>query len=229
MKRDRSLEELEVRLSKATSWAVPYTDFMSNMMVLFLMLFAFMLESAQGGKQTVAESLDKLQEQFGGSISKERLDRLVRQKEEHDIAKDLQKDMKDKGLEDAAEVKVDAKYVKLILKAPVLFDSGKADLKPEAAGLLKGVSQSLQKSSSEIIVAGHTDNIPIKSGKYGSNWELSMGRAYSVVQYFQEQGIPPKRLTCTGYGEFKPAGDNATSEGRAANRRIEISLLRENE
>lgn len=228
MKRSNSLQELEVRLAKSHAWAVPYADFISNMMVLFLMLFAFMLEKSQGGKPMIQESLGQVEEQFGGTISKERLDRLTRQKEEADLVQNLEKGMKEKGMEELANVQVDAKFIKLVLKAPVLFASGQAELKPEAASLLKSISDHLDKSSGDIIVAGHSDNVPIKSGKYASNLELSMGRAYSVVQFFQQQGLPPRRFTCTGYGEYRPVGNNATKEGRAANRRIEISLVREN-
>lgn len=227
MKRDNSLLEMELRTAKSHAWAVPYADFISNMMVLFLMLFSFLLEKDQGGKPMIQESLGKMEEQFGGTISKERLERLTHQKEEADLVKNLETGMQEQGMKDLAQVQVDAKYIKLVLNAPVLFTSGSADLKPEAANFLKGISDQLKKTSAEIIVAGHTDNVPIKSGKYMSNLELSMGRAYSVVQEFQRQGIPPQRLTCTGYGEYRAVGNNATREGRAANRRIEISLIRE--
>lgn len=228
MKRSNSLQELEVRLAKSHAWAVPYADFISNMMVLFLMLFAFMLEKSHGGKPMIQESLGQMEEQFGGTISKERLNRLTRQKEEADLVQNLEKGMKEKGMEELAHVQVDAKFIKLVLKAPVLFASGQAELKPEAARLLKSISDHLNKSSGDIIVAGHSDNVPIKSGKYASNLELSMARAYSVVQFFQQQGLPPRRFTCTGYGEYRSVGNNATKAGRAANRRIEISLVREN-
>ncbi|MFA6434064.1 MAG: OmpA family protein [Elusimicrobiales bacterium] len=227
MKRENSLQEMELRMAKSHAWAVPYADFISNMMVLFLMLFSFLLEKNQGGRPLIQESLGKMEEQFGGSISKERLNRLTRQKEESDLVQNLEKGMKEQGMADMAQVQVDAKYIKLVLKAPVLFASGSAELKPEAANLLQGIADQLKKTSAEIIVAGHSDNVPIKSGKYLSNLELSMGRAYSVVLEFQRQGVPAQRLTCTGYGEYRPVGNNLTSAGRAANRRIEISLLRE--
>jgi chemotaxis protein MotB len=68
--------------------------------------------------------------------------------------------------------------------------------------------------------------VPIKSGRYTSNWELSMARAYSVLQYLQEQGISEKHLAGLGYGDTRPVADNATADGRARNRRIEISLMK---
>ena len=78
----------------------------------------------------------------------------------------------------------------------------------------------------DIIIEGHTDNVPIKGGKYDSNRELSMARAYSVLVFFAEQGIEPRHLSGVGYGENRPVGDNASVVGRAHNRLMEISLMK---
>jgi len=95
-----------------------------------------------------------------------------------------------------------------------------------AKKVLAPIAAELKKIPNDVIIDGHTDNVPIKTGKYSSNWELSMARAYSVLQFMQEQGISSKHLAGIGYGENRPAGDNATPEGRAKNRRIEISLMK---
>ncbi|HSQ33995.1 MAG TPA: OmpA family protein, partial [Peptostreptococcaceae bacterium] len=79
-----------------------------------------------------------------------------------------------------------------------------------------------------IVIEGHTDNIPIKSSKYGSNWELSTQRAVSVVRFFVEQkGMSPTQFSATGYGEYKPLVDNKTPENRAKNRRVDIVITTE--
>ncbi|MBU2573818.1 MAG: OmpA family protein [Elusimicrobia bacterium] len=108
----------------------------------------------------------------------------------------------------------------------MLFASGRAELKEPAKKVLAPIAAELKKLPNSIIIEGHTDNVPIRHGKYTSNWELSMARAYSVLLFMSEQGINPKRLAGIGYGENLPAADNATAGGRAKNRRIEISLMK---
>jgi chemotaxis protein MotB len=106
------------------------------------------------------------------------------------------------------------------MKASVLFDSGKADVKPEGVLVLKKV----------IRIEGHTDNKPISGHlalRYPTNWELSAARAINVTRFLEAQGVDPHILSAVAYGEFqpKPEANNATEEGRASNRRIEIILV----
>ena len=112
----------------------------------------------------------------------------------------------------------------------VLFDSGEAELKPDGAAVLRKVATILdQHSNLKIHVIGHTDNVPIRPGsrgRFASNWELSTARATAAVRFLSEKaGIDPRRLGAVGYGEFRPVADNSTSEGRARNRRIAITIL----
>jgi chemotaxis protein MotB len=124
------------------------------------------------------------------------------------------------------EIKANEERVKLVLKDAVLFDSGRADLKPAAFPALEMIAKQVKGIPNDVVVEGHTDNVPIRSGKYSSNYELSMARSYAVVDFFLKQGVDPKRLSGAGYGEYRPSGDNKTPEGRSKNRRIEIDLLR---
>jgi chemotaxis protein MotB len=95
---------------------------------------------------------------------------------------------------------------------------------------LAGVSKVLAAVPNKVIIEGHTDNQPLAGGKYPSNWELSVARAYSVIEYFsKEKGISPERFIAAGYGEYRPVASNETLEGRAQNRRIEIVLLRKSD
>lgn len=109
--------------------------------------------------------------------------------------------------------------------AEVLFDSGKADLKPAAKETLDKIAPTLKTTVGdlEIGVEGHTDNQPIRYSGWKSNWELSAARAMSVVRYLVEKhGVEPTRIHGTGYGEFRPVASNDTPQGRAKNRRVEI-------
>ena len=112
------------------------------------------------------------------------------------------------------------------LSENILFDSGRADLKKEGAAALTEVAGVLASiPDREFQIAGHTDNVPIKSARFPSNWELSTARAVTVARYLGSKGVPSNRLSAAGYAETQPVSSNDTPEGRAQNRRIEIVLM----
>lgn len=108
----------------------------------------------------------------------------------------------------------------------ILFESGKTTLKKdgqEALTELGAVLKSIKKR--DFLVTGHTDNVPISSGRYKSNWALSTARAVNVVQFLQDAGVSPKKMAAAGYGEYDPVSSNDSKDGKAQNRRIEIILM----
>ena len=111
----------------------------------------------------------------------------------------------------------------------ILFDSGKAEVKPEGLEVLQKVIDILKGVKDKAIrIEGHTDNVQIVgelTRKYPTNWELSAARAINVARYLQQQGIDPTLLAAVAYGEYKPVASNDTEEGKAKNRRIEIILV----
>jgi chemotaxis protein MotB len=111
----------------------------------------------------------------------------------------------------------------------ILFDSGRAEIKPDGLVVLGKVIEILKSVDDKAIrIEGHTDTMPITGSlaqRYPTNWELSAARAINVARYLQKQTINPASLSAAGFGEFKPVADNATVEGRAKNRRIEIVLV----
>ena len=108
----------------------------------------------------------------------------------------------------------------------ILFDSGSAALKPEGADVLRTVAEQLvQIEDHSIRVEGHTDDVPIQTERFPSNWELSVARAAGVVRALEEAGIPSDRLSAQGFGPYQPIASNADPAGRARNRRIEIVLV----
>ncbi len=111
----------------------------------------------------------------------------------------------------------------------VLFDSGKAKIKPEAFSALDKVASVVIAKASDLNVGveGHADNAPIKYSGWKSNWELSTARATSVLHYLIEKGVLPEKLAAIGYGEFRPVASNDNEEGRRKNRRVEIVILPE--
>ena len=111
------------------------------------------------------------------------------------------------------------------INASVLFSPGQALLRQESSRVIEAVAQVLKNDSHAIQVEGHTDNIPIVTEKFPSNWELSAVRASSVVRLMIGNGVDAVRLTAAGYGENRPVGPNDTEEGRMRNRRVTIMIL----
>jgi len=129
---------------------------------------------------------------------------------------------------DAGRLKVTFRKGRMIVELPagVLFESGKAKLSDTGESAIAEVAGILKEfPDRSFLVAGHTDNVPIKDRKFKSNWELSTARAVTVTQYLIEQGVPPESLSAAGYAQFDPIGDNTTEEGRQTNRRIEIIMM----
>jgi chemotaxis protein MotB len=113
------------------------------------------------------------------------------------------------------------------INASVLFKSGEAILQPQSTEALAAVAQVLSQVDNPIQVEGHTDNIPISSPNFPSNWELSSSRAGSVVRLFSERGVPAARMVAIGYADNRPVDTNATLDGRSRNRRVNVLILNE--
>lgn len=108
----------------------------------------------------------------------------------------------------------------------ILFASGSAELKPDGKAVLKKLAAEIRKLEDQRVrVEGHTDDVPISTPRFPSNWELSSARAAQVVRFFAEAGLEPKRLEALGFASYRPIADNGTAEGRSRNRRIEIVLV----
>ncbi len=116
-------------------------------------------------------------------------------------------------------------WVEVEIRTDILFPSGVATLSPQAQDILRQLAQTLLPFPNPIRVEGHTDNLPIRSAAFNSNWELSAARAASVVHLFTQNGMDPRRLAIVGLGEFRPAQSNDTAQGRNLNRRVLLVIL----
>jgi chemotaxis protein MotB len=138
------------------------------------------------------------------------------------------------GIEDAMSSLIDANlvvvrrhdnWVEVEIKTDILFPSGVARLSPEAGPVFALLANALKPFPNQIRVEGHTDDRPIKTAAFPSNWELSAGRAASVVHLLTSQGMDPRRLSVVAYSEFRPLKANDTAEGRNANRRVVLIIV----
>lgn len=146
--------------------------------------------------------------------------------ESEKMAEEIQAEIERAGLSDEVEVDFTSEYVQLNLSGAILFQSGKAELRKEAAPIVDKIGKILKQYKGNIIeVEGHTDNVPISSKQYENNEVLSMYRALSVTGRLREKAdLDPKYIKYTGRGEYVPVADNSTPEGRAQNRRVEIKV-----
>lgn len=220
-------------MPKNTWW---FASFISVGFVLALLLYSLhtktaSLEKAQAEATAAAAEAGRLKAEL--AQTKEDLTTLQEEKKEAVKAKsELEKEMRT-ALEskDITISELQGKLEVNILDR-VLFDTGKAELKPGGAEVLMHIANILTNYPARLIhVIGHTDNVPIRANaysKYADNWELSAGRAIAAVRFLQEKaGVDPRRLAAVGYGEHHPIADNSTPEGRAKNRRIALVVLPE--
>jgi chemotaxis protein MotB len=128
----------------------------------------------------------------------------------------------------AGTLAVQVRKGKMLVKLAdqILFDPGQANLKSDGQKALREVAQALKEiPDRDFLVCGHTDNQPIKSSPYASNWDLSTARAVTVVRFLQSEGVDPRHLAAAGYSEFDTVADNASVSERAKNRRIEVVVM----
>ncbi len=153
-----------------------------------------------------------------GENQDDEVDRLSKITEQ--LAMTLQQQIDD----DAVEIRGNDEWIEVNIKASVLYPSGSADLADTAKEILTKVANILVEKRNPIHVEGYTDNVPIETRQFPSNWELSAARAASVVRYFEQLKIEPERMAAVGYGEYHPVADNNTAEGRSKNRRMALVI-----
>jgi chemotaxis protein MotB len=198
-------------------WQTVYGDMMTNLMLFFLMMFALNMV----GKDIFEDSARSFKSAVRGE--KPEAPKPAAERENpamNDFFKQFAEKEKDVQMIEQGE------GIRLRLPEPVLFDLGKADLKPDAERLLHEFAQGLKNVTYTTVIEGHTDDIPVGKGKYKSNWELSEARAENVLNYLVErEGVPADRLAVAGFGEHWPFVPNDSSLNRALNRRIELLVI----
>lgn len=237
-------KEEEIKMG-APEYMLTYGDMMTLLLCFFVLLFSFSTIDAQkfqaivqsfSGAFGILESGtsvkpgDLLTE---GNIENKADSAKLEMESLENLKSNLDEYMKDNGLENSVTVTNEPSGLLIRVKDNILFDPGSADLKQQSLVVMKYVAEVLQKEEFKekfVSVEGHTDNVPMRSARYPSNWELSVSRASNVVRYFVEVGsIDPKRLSASGYSEYHPVAANDSLENRAKNRRVDILILRNQE
>ncbi len=141
------------------------------------------------------------------------------------IADELQISLQEYIDNDLLRITREGERIEIEMKEKMLFPSGEARLSRDALRALREMAKTLTRIPSKLQVEGHTDNVPIATSAFPSNWELSAARAASVVHFMARSGVDPLRMSAIGMGEHRPIADNASDKGRAANRRVTVVVL----
>jgi chemotaxis protein MotB len=219
-------------------WLLTYADMITLLLALFIVMYSMSKidsEKFHNVTQALSHQLIKGKSIFEKSLRSDvvgdnTLDygrlRLLQQRIQNRVRLDNMRRDTPVGI----STTVDQRGLVIHIKESALFDPGSHVLKDDAYEPLDIVSTQLKDIDNPIRIEGHTDNTPINTAQFPSNWELSAARAITVIKYFIEKhNIPPRQLSALGFGEFKPIADNSTPEGRAQNRRVDIVVLAQSE
>jgi chemotaxis protein MotB len=157
------------------------------------------------------------------------IEKIENEKDKMEALKaELDAKLKKENLTASVKTSIDERGLVISLNNAIFFDSGSAELKKDYENTLLEIGSMISVMNNFIRVEGHTDNVPMNSSLYRSNWDLSAARAANVVRLLTSgTSIPPERMIAVGYGEYRPIADNSTEDGRAKNRRIDIIVLNE--
>ncbi|NBV41253.1 chemotaxis protein MotB [bacterium] len=209
--------------TEVENFYVSFSDLLSLLLIFFVYLFSMATIDPVKYNQTSESLSEEFAKESGGGPKTSKDERST----QAILVGKLQSYIQKEHLEEQAQVQVTDQYVKVVLSSPVLFQSGSADLSQEGRNILMRFGPAFKEVSNPVIVEGHTDNVPISTSQFESNWELSFHRALSVMKFLMNNfGFTPKQLSGIGYGEYRPAVPNNSELNRAKNRRIEVNIVR---
>ncbi len=220
----------------APLWVVTFGDLMSLLMCFFVLLLSFsemdrkkykMVSGSMKNAFGIQRKKPVFESPKGQKMISREFEQAVILTKIEEAIKPIIKEWEDKykDLKGSVEIEVGESQVTIRMMGEATFDTGKADLQSEFLPLLLKIGEVLSQSKGEVIIAGHTDNVPLSGGLFGSNLGLSMARAGSVAEFFlRSTSIGPKRISTRGFGEYRPLASNDTVQGRQKNRRVEITV-----
>ena len=231
------IQNNEIVEEGAPDWVVTFGDLMSLLLCFFVLLLSFS-EMERKKYKIVSGSImqafgvqrkvpvfdsPKAEKIIAKDFDQAVIIDQVKEKLVKPIVVEIDKNFKD--MKDLIQVDATENQVAISLMGETTFDLGKADILPQMVPLLVKIGSLLKETRGEILIAGHTDNLPIRGGPYKSNLALSMARAASVADFLlKKASVEPDRVSTMGFGEHRPLATNDTPKGRQKNRRVEIIL-----
>lgn len=225
-------EKEEPEEPSAPFWMLTFSDMVTLLLVFFILILSYStteLEKFRGAMSSMKGALG-IMPQKGSTVAGHKVE--FSRHPENDPTEDIkskiesfQESISEALAQGLIEIDVSGSGVHIRLGDNVLFGSGQARIKATAYPILSQIAKIITRDTKEIYVEGHTDNVPIRTNKYPSNWELSTARAMNVMRYLNKaEGIPMAKMAAVGHGENRPIASNDTAEGRAKNRRVEIFI-----
>lgn len=226
-------------------WLVSYADFITLLFAFFVVMYALSsvnegkykilsdslntafrnVSNAQGGQIVIIEGAPRVQLSAVRPAPPSEDPGKARQREKmRNMAKDIMQVLAPLVKQGKVKVLETSRGVTVEINDSVLFAPGQATLEPQSINALRAVAAVVAENQFPVTIEGHTDNIPIKTAQFPSNWELSAVRATTVLRLFADSGVNPAVLTAIGYGEQHPVESNDTPAGRARNRRVSILI-----
>ena len=225
-------------------WLVSYADFITLLFAFFVVMFAASNADHQKAGR-IAKAVEVAFNQLavfepgsksvplngeGGSVSEVfNVAKLMEPSKEGEMVYNanaqLEQDFREEIKNGLIRINEDSRGITISLAEAGFFDSGSASVRESSLPVLQRIADKLRSLPQNLRVEGHTDNTPIHTPMFRSNWELSTARATNVLQHLIETQIQPQRLSAVGYGEYHPASSNATVTGRAANRRVDLVII----
>ena len=240
----------------APAWMTTYSDLMSLLLTFFILLFSMSAVSEERFKEAadslrsalIGSSSDSILDSDGEIIGDIDLDGYgdlndydvvdpdeppvdpnYIPEEVVELYDTVNRYLEEEGLNADVALSRDQEGVYIDIQDAILFDSGSATLKPYGRETIGQLAELFELFDNEIIIEGYTDNVPMNTQQFPSNWELSTGRALSVLRYLSESyDISPSRLSARGYGEHRPIAPNDSDANRALNRRVNIVIVHDN-
>ena len=222
-------------------WLGTYADTMTLLLTFFVLLYstsavdtekvksistAFSMMNSTGGTSLLEFDMYDGEVPLIGGESLEQITSQADISEKDKMYMNVKEFISNNNLTEVVEVVDNERGISLQLRDNVLFESASSDIKEDSKGILNKINELVLTVNNNILIEGHTDNIPINTARFPSNWELSVDRAVNVVRHFIEiKGQNPKRFSAAGYGEYQPIAPNDSYENMAKNRRVEILIL----
>ena len=213
------------------SWLITYSDMITIILCFFILFFTMTAEEASL-LETIKESLtteieDLSEKNIKLEKEKDTLTELLLGTDENmDSNENFMDFLESNNLLDSVNIIEEERGLVIRFKDGVLFGSGKASISEGGYEILNEIADKIQGIPNLIVIEGFTDNIPIQTSDFPSNWELSVARAIGVARFMiDDMNIEEERISVSGFGEQRPIDSNETEEGRANNRRIEITIL----
>jgi len=205
------------------SWLLTYID----VFVLIVMIFVILVALSDFKTVTPAIQIGNTEQQqllLEQEVTTEPTPDIPQQLTESEIQQQLNNQLEDLGLEDSIDMTVTKGYAQLTIHDNILYQSSQALLTENGQQVLQQLSPLLQQAIGLIYIEGHTDNIPINTAKYPSNWELAAARATSVLHFLTTQNIAAENMRAVSFADTQPLADNKTEQGRQQNRRVNIVI-----